>query len=534
MKSAVKKEKGKVDLFGERYRARAHQLSPRLRAVVSYINDNREVVLEHTAMEIATATQTSDATVVRAIQALGFAGLRELKQTMERWFGTSVTSAEKMRSTVTALSSDVNSSIDFVLEGHQRVCEVLSRADNRAAVAQAVALLSDARQVGIFGIGASGILAEYTARLFSRIGLPAYVMNRTGFSLAEQLIGLQRGDVLIMMGQKSPHREGLTTLREAKRLGIPTILLTQAVDSRFSQEAQVVIDVPRGGDSSRMPLHGTVLVCLEMIVLSVASTTPQKTVKSLKRINDLCCMIAALTAAGQAAAETYTVGSGGTYRPFEFENSQKQLEGFDIDIIKAIAKAEGFDVKLVNTPWEGIFATLNTGDRDIIISGITITDKRKQMVDFSAPYFPAEQSIVVAQDSQVDSLAALKNEKVGVVNSSTGDIVVSEVLGKNSTAIKRFDNTPLMLQELFEDGVSAAVGDVGVVKYYIKQHPEKQFKLVPDAKFERQYFGIAVAKGNSELLGKINAGLQKIVADGTYAKIYKTWFDDNVPTLPAQ
>jgi DNA-binding MurR/RpiR family transcriptional regulator len=111
--------------------------------------------------------------------------------------------------------------------------------------------------VGIFGIGASGILAEYTARLFSRIGLPAYVMNRTGFSLAEQLIGLQRGDVLIMMGQKSPHREGMTTLREAKRLGIPTILLTQAVDSRFSQEAQVVIDVPRGGDSSRMPLrHG--------------------------------------------------------------------------------------------------------------------------------------------------------------------------------------------------------------------------------------------------------------------------------------
>ena len=118
----------------------------------------------------------------------------------------------------------------------------------------------------------------------------------------------------------------------------------------------------------------------------------------VKNLLKACCMIAALTAVGQAAAETYTVGSGGTYRPFEFENSQKQLEGFDIDIIKAIAKAEGFDVKLVNTPWEGIFATLNTGDRDIIISGITITDKRKQMVDFSAPYFPAEQSIVVAQD----------------------------------------------------------------------------------------------------------------------------------------
>lgn len=287
MKTPVKREKGRVDLFGERFRARAHQLSPRLLAVVSYINENREVVLERTAMEIAAATQTSDATVVRAIQALGFAGLRELKQTMERWFGPSITSSEKMLSTVNALSCDVNSSIDFVLEGHQRACEVLSRPTNRVAVAQAVALLSEARQVAIFGIGASGILAEYTGRLFSRIGLPSSVLNRTGFSLAEQLIGLQRGDVMIMMGQKSPHREGMTALREARRLGIPTILLTQAVDSRFSQEAQVVIDVPRGGDSSRMPLHGTVLVCLEMLVLSVATTTPQRTMKSMKRINEL-------------------------------------------------------------------------------------------------------------------------------------------------------------------------------------------------------------------------------------------------------
>lgn len=287
MKASVKKEKGRVDLFGDRFRARAHQLSPRLLAVVSYINENREVVLERTAMEIAAATHTSDATVVRAIQALGFAGLRELKQTMERWFGPSVTSSEKMLSTVNALSSDVNSSIDFVLEGHQRACEVLSRPANRAAVAQAVALLSEARQVAIFGIGASGILAEYTGRLFSRIGLPSYVMNRTGFSLAEQLINLQRGDVMIMMGQKSPHREGMTALREARRLGIPTILLTQAVESRFSQEAQVVIDVPRGGDNGRVPLHGTVLVCLEMLVLSVATTSPQRTIKSMKRINEL-------------------------------------------------------------------------------------------------------------------------------------------------------------------------------------------------------------------------------------------------------
>lgn len=282
----TKKAKTRVDVYGERFRARAQTLSPRLQAVARYINENREGVLEQTAMEIAAATQTSDATVVRAIQALGFAGLRDLKQTLEHWFGPSISSAEKMSTTVNALSCDVNSGIDFVIEGHQHTCEILSAPDNRYAIAQAVALLVEARQVAIFGIGASGILAEYAARLFSRIGLPASPLNRTGIALSEQLINLQRGDVLVMMAQKSAHREGLTTLKETRRLGIPVILLTNAVDSRFSQQADVVIHVPRGGEKGKIPLHGTVLLCLEMIILSVASATSQRAIKTVKRINE--------------------------------------------------------------------------------------------------------------------------------------------------------------------------------------------------------------------------------------------------------
>lgn len=282
----IRKDKSRVDVYGDRFRARAHQLTPRLNQVATYINENREAVMEQTAMEIAGQLKTSDATVVRAIQALGFAGLRDLKQTLEHWFGPAVSSSEKISTTVNILTSDVNSSIDFVLEGHQHTCEVLSEPGNRYAMAQAVALLSEARQVAIFGIGASGILAEYTARMFSRMGLPATPLNRTGIGLAEQLIALQRGDVLVMMAQKSAHREGQTTLREAKRLGIPTILLTNALDSRFSKEANVVIHVPRGGEKGKIPLHGTVLLCLEMIVLSVASTAPQRSIKSIKRINE--------------------------------------------------------------------------------------------------------------------------------------------------------------------------------------------------------------------------------------------------------
>ena len=82
----IRKEKGRVDVYGDRFRARAHQLTPRLLQVARYIHDNREAVMEQTAMEIAAVLKTSDATVVRAIQALGFAGLRDLKQTLEQWF----------------------------------------------------------------------------------------------------------------------------------------------------------------------------------------------------------------------------------------------------------------------------------------------------------------------------------------------------------------------------------------------------------------------------------------------------------------
>jgi len=179
----------------------------------------RYPLLIGTAMEIAAETKTSDATVIRAIQAPGFAGLRDLKQTMEHWFGAGVSSAEKMASTVNALSCDIDSSIDFVMEGYQRASEILVAPQNRRAIAEAVSLLVAGEKVAIFGIGASGILAEYATRLFNRIGIRACALNRTGVGLAKQLINLQLGDVLLMMVQKTPHHEGLATLNEASDWG---------------------------------------------------------------------------------------------------------------------------------------------------------------------------------------------------------------------------------------------------------------------------------------------------------------------------
>lgn len=239
-------------------------------------------------------------------------------------------------------------------------------------------------------------------------------------------------------------------------------------------------------------------------------------------------------AATLAQAQTYTVGTGATYRPFEFQTPNKEIVGFDIDLMKAIAKAEGFQVEFINTLWGVIFESVKNGDRDMIMSGITITPQRQESVDFSLPYFAAYQLILTQKDLQVKGIEDLKGKNVAVVANSAGDIIASKTFGKTSSNIKRFDNTPLVLEELSAGGVDAAIGDVGVFAYYVQQNPDKQFNMVRDEDFEDQYFGIAVRKGNKAMLDKVNSGLKKVVASGEYDKIYKKWFGEKaqVPTLP--
>ena len=239
----------------------------------------------------------------------------------------------------------------------------------------------------------------------------------------------------------------------------------------------------------------------------------------------------AASAASDAApavsqATEYVVGTDASYAPFEFQNDQNQIVGFDIEVLSAVADKGGFKVKFVNTPWEGMFATLAQGDRDILSSAITITDERKQSMDFSEPYFEARQLIAVGKGvAGVKTFQDLKNKKVAVQTGTTGDEVVQKLLGKTSSNIKRFESMPLALKELESGGVDAAVGDNGVVANYVANNPQQSMVTVEDTKsFAPEYYGFAVNKGNAELLAKINAGIKAIKADGTYDQIHKKYF----------
>jgi len=230
------------------------------------------------------------------------------------------------------------------------------------------------------------------------------------------------------------------------------------------------------------------------------------------------------SAPAPAPAKVYVVGTDAAYAPFESQNEKGEIVGFDIDVVAAIAKKAGIEVKFVNTPWEGIFNALGQGDRDMVVSAVTITDERKGTMDFAGPYFDAVQLIAVKETSKVAKFADLKKLKVGVQTGTTGDEAVSKLLGKTNTSIKRFESTPLALKELEAGGVDAVVADNGVVIHYVANNPGGKFKTVTDKEFVPEQYGIAVKKGNSELLAKLNKGLADIKADGSYDQIFTKYF----------
>lgn len=254
----------------------------------------------------------------------------------------------------------------------------------------------------------------------------------------------------------------------------------------------------------------------------------------MRLIKKLICAagLLALSAGIQAQNKELVVGSSATYRPFAYETPTKEIVGYDIDIIRAVAQKAGLQIKIVNTPWTGIFAALNNGDVDLVISGVTINDKRKQSYDFTAPYFEARQLIAVNKDSTVKNLKDLSGKKVAVVTGSTADDIASREFGKTNPDIRRFENTPTIISELANGGVDAAIGDNGVIAFRVQEH--KSLKTVDDPSFPKEYFGIVVKQGNKALLDRINKGLAAVVADGSYAKIYRTWFQAEAPKLPAQ
>lgn len=281
-----RRRSAEADLFAERMAAARKTLSPAARRVVRFIDRNRIAVLASSATELGASIGTSDATVVRAVQALGFEGLDDLRQTLLTSLDRRSTPADDMRRTLADVGENADRAIEVVLETHREAIEAMQSGRTRSYIAAAVAALHRGERIWVFGIGPSAALARYAVTMLRRSGRQADVLDATGLGLADQLLGLREGDALLVFAYSNPYREVMATFREGHRLGLPVVLITDCVDSRLARFAEVVIPVRRGR-TERVALHGATLVGLEALILGLAVSDQRGAITALERLNDL-------------------------------------------------------------------------------------------------------------------------------------------------------------------------------------------------------------------------------------------------------
>ncbi|MDA8440860.1 MAG: basic amino acid ABC transporter substrate-binding protein [Peptococcaceae bacterium] len=227
------------------------------------------------------------------------------------------------------------------------------------------------------------------------------------------------------------------------------------------------------------------------------------------------------------AQNVLRVGSEIDYAPFEYvDGTTNQNTGFDLDLIRAVGKAAGFDsVQIENIAWDGLIPALNDGKVDAVISAMTIIPSRQKGALFSDRYFQSTQYIAVKAGSPIKSAADLINKRVGVQTNTTGQYACEKLGVKN---ILKFDQTPDAFNALKIGQVDAVVVDSPVVMWFIKQNPSANVTEI-QGNFPKEYYGIPMKLGNTALAAKINAGLKQVIADGTYNQIYKKYFNEDAP-----
>ncbi|MBM3189648.1 MAG: transporter substrate-binding domain-containing protein, partial [Chloroflexi bacterium] len=226
------------------------------------------------------------------------------------------------------------------------------------------------------------------------------------------------------------------------------------------------------------------------------------------------------------------IATDAAFPPMEFVDANKQIVGFDIDMMNAIAERMGLEIEYKNTAWDGIFAGLESGDYDAILSSVTITDERKQTYDFSDPYINAGQAVVVvAGEMAIQGDKDLAGKTVGAQIGTTGAFAVQKIA---EATLKEYDTIDLAFMDLLAGNVDAVVVDTPVAADYALASDQFRGKLkIVGEPFTDEYYGLVVRKGQmQDLLKAFNEGLKAIKADGTYDAIYAKWISGEAAIAP--
>jgi polar amino acid transport system substrate-binding protein len=237
--------------------------------------------------------------------------------------------------------------------------------------------------------------------------------------------------------------------------------------------------------------------------------------------------------------DTISIGSDIPYRPFEYENEDGELLGFDVEIAEAVFGEQlGLTPEFTDTSFDTIISSLNNGNFRVIMSAMTINDARDEEVDFSDPYFTAYQTIVALENSDITAKSDLKGQTVGVQKGTTGAGAADELKAEfdGDLSIKRYDQIPAAFDALINNQVVAVVNDNTVNAEFVNQRDNVRFvegegaaaedgeNAPPYLTLTVEEYGIAFREDDDEFREEVNGALASIKEDGTYDDIYDEYF----------
>lgn len=214
------------------------------------------------------------------------------------------------------------------------------------------------------------------------------------------------------------------------------------------------------------------------------------------------------------------VGTEATYPPFEFtENDSTKVQGFDVDIMEAVAKRMGYTVKWNNMGFDGLIPAVQSGQIDAVIASMNVTPDREKAVSFSTPYYETASVVIHLKKDDYDSMKSIEGKTIAV---QIGTEQVEEAKKVPNAKVKEFNLVPDILNELKVGGSQVAIVDGPLAAFYTKKDPNTFAAFATG--HQPQPIAIAVKKDNKELQGKINKALEDMKKDGEYQKIVNKWF----------
>lgn len=234
----------------------------------------------------------------------------------------------------------------------------------------------------------------------------------------------------------------------------------------------------------------------------------------------LASMALASCQSAQKSADKFTVATDATWPPFETVNeSSKQVEGFDIDLLNAVAEKGGFQVEYVNVPFDSLLTGISQCQYDLAISAITITEERQKSMAFSDPYFEAGQIVVVSKDDEsITGKDDLKGKKIGAQLGTTGEIQAKKIDGIEYAA---YDSIDLAFLDVMNGSLDAVISDNPLALGFVGKNSEK-LKTVGEV-FTDENYGIAVCNKKPDLLKKVNDGLAAVKGGDTLNTLTEKW-----------